>query len=178
MKMSGKLSVSIDKCKTGMKIAETIFNDYGGVIVSENSILDQHTIKKLQMLDIPKIKIYDLSDESIAENSDSFKEQYDAQVENIKDIIKDISSGKNLEMNRIDDAVDSVIGSVKENRDIVSCINEVRDADEYTYTHCMNVSLLSMMIGKWLKLDQNKIKDLAYAGILHDIGKAKIAPKY
>ena len=174
--MNTKLSIAVEKCQIGMKIAETIFNNYGGIIVSQDSILDHHTIKKLQMLDISKIKIYELSNENIEENGEGFKIKYDAQVENVKDIIKDISAGKNLEMEKINIIVDSVVGSVKENRDIVSCINEVRDADEYTYTHCMNVSLLSMMIGKWLKLDQKKIQDLAYTGILHDIGKAKIDP--
>lgn len=174
--MSTKLSVSIDKCQPGMKVAETVFNSYGGIIVSQDSILDQHTIRKLHGLNISKIKIFKMNDIKIKENNKSFKVQYNTQIENVKDVIKDISSGKNLEMDRINHIVDSIAGSVKENRDIVSCINEVRDVDEYTYTHCMNVSLLAMMIGKWLKLDQNKVKDLAYAGVLHDLGKTKIDP--
>jgi putative nucleotidyltransferase with HDIG domain len=52
----------------------------------------------------------------------------------------------------------------------------MREADEYTYTHSVNVSLLSMLIGKWLKLDYYSIKSLVSAGLLHDIGKGKISP--
>lgn len=47
-------------------------------------------------------------------------------------------------------------------------------ADSYTYTHSINVALLSRLIGKWMKYGKNMQDSLMFAGLLHDIGKMKI----
>jgi HD-GYP domain-containing protein (c-di-GMP phosphodiesterase class II) len=50
----------------------------------------------------------------------------------------------------------------------------MRNSDEYLYTHSINVSFLSMLIGKWLKYDYKSIKTLVTSAYLHDIGMVKI----
>lgn len=172
--MGNKVFISVDKCQSGMKMGQTVFNDYGAVIVSEGSILDDHMIRKLQVFRIPRVLIYKISDEKIIENNSRFVENYDVHVDIVKDVIKDISNGKTLDKQEIDNVIQTVVEEKKENRDIVYCINQVRDKHEYTYVHSMNVSLLCMLIGKWLNFNEEKIKELSYAGLLHDIGKAKI----
>jgi putative nucleotidyltransferase with HDIG domain len=42
------------------------------------------------------------------------------------------------------------------------------------YSHPVNVAFLSFVIGKWLNYDYVKLANLVRAGLLHDIGKAKI----
>lgn len=172
--MYAKTLIPVNKCEPGMKIGETVFNDYGAVIVAENSILDEHMIRKLQTFRIPKVLICQMGSDTILENRNKFKEHYTTQVDSVKSVIKDISGGRNLKIDRVNGIVNTVLENRKENRDIIYCINQVRDTHEYTYTHCMNVSLLSMMIGKWMGLDDDKVKDLIFTGLLHDIGKAKV----
>jgi putative nucleotidyltransferase with HDIG domain len=46
--------------------------------------------------------------------------------------------------------------------------------DYYTYSHCVNVCIYAIAIGKKLLLDDRGIEELAHAAILHDIGKSKI----
>lgn len=171
--MEDKIIISINECNPGMKIAETIFNDYGAVIVAQDTIINSSIIEKLQILGLRKVKIFHTLD--IGKEKDSILiKQYNTYIETVEDVIKDINSGKDIEMEKIEYVTNSLIDTIKDNSDIMSCIKQVREADEYTFTHCVNVSLLSMLIGKWLELDQKSIKDLVYAGILHDIGKAKI----
>ncbi len=172
-----KVTININSAQPGMKMAETLFNEYGGIIVSETIILDEHLIRKLKNLDISKIRILDESEEIItASSSELFNAQYNENVEVIKDVLHDISMGKNLDMVKVESITDSIYTRINENRDIVGCINEIRDVDEYTYVHSINVSLLSMLIGKWLKLGEKKVKELVKAGVLHDIGKSKVDP--
>lgn len=173
-----KVFVSVYDAAEGMQMAETIFNDYGVIIVSENTILDEHLIRKLQNLNISKVKVFNQSDDIInANNSELYKAQYNANLEVIKDMLHDISSGKNINMEKVDDVSESIFTRINENRDIVGCLGQIRSADEYTYTHSINVSLLSMLIGKWMKLDAATIKILVQTGLLHDIGKTKIHPE-
>jgi putative nucleotidyltransferase with HDIG domain len=173
-----KVVVSVHECIPGMIMAETIFNEYGAIVVGENAILDDHMIKKLKNLDIMKIKIFDLEQVIISANtSEFFKAQYNENVEVVKDMLHDISIGKNINTEKVNTITQSVFVRINENRDIVSCINQIRSADEYTYAHSVNVSLICMLIGKWLKFDTEKIKILIQAGLLHDIGKGKIPPE-
>lgn len=167
--------INIDNCVPGMKVAKWIHNEYGAIIVARDTILDAHIIHKLKNLDISRIMIYDETDNVIITNSfDAFKAQYNENVEVIKEILHDISSGKSVDINKIEAITDSIIIRINENSDIVRCINQMRTADEYTYTHSVNVALLCMLIGKWMKMDIDKIRMLVQAGLLHDIGKSMI----
>lgn len=170
-----KVFISVQECLPGMEMAETIFNEYGAVVVGERTILDAHIIRKLSNLGILKIKIYEHEQNfAIANDSEFFKAQYNDNVEVVRDVLHDISIGKNINIEKVNNVTDSVFIRINENRDIVGCINQIRGVDEYTYTHCVNVSLISMLIGKWLKLDSRKIKLLVQTGLLHDIGKTKV----
>jgi len=46
--------------------------------------------------------------------------------------------------------------------------------DEYTSQHSLNVCILSILLGKHLKLSADKLNKLGLCGLLHDMGKSKI----
>ena len=50
----------------------------------------------------------------------------------------------------------------------------IKDYDNYTYSHCMYVAMLSVLIGMQLKYNQKQLNELALAGLMHDIGKVDI----
>jgi len=53
-------------------------------------------------------------------------------------------------------------------------LTAMRNHDEYTYAHCVNVSVLSIAIGQRLGLSRTELADLGVAGLLHDIGKLTV----
>ncbi|WP_425059025.1 hypothetical protein SCACP_36750 [Sporomusa carbonis] len=58
--------------------------------------------------------------------------------------------------------------------DVVHIIDMVKIKSEHTYRHCVNVGIISAIIGNWLDYSGNEIRNLILAGLLHDIGKAII----
>lgn len=171
-----KVFLSVNDCTPGMQIAEDVFNEYGAIIVAEKTVLDEYIISKIKSLGLAKIKIFDNNDDMIVvSGTELFKAQYNDNLNTVKSILHDISSGKEIDSQIVNQATDSIINRINENRDIVNCINEMRETEEYLYTHSINVSLLAMLIGKWLKYDYYRIKSLVSAGFLHDIGKSKIS---
>lgn len=172
-----KKFININQCHTGMMVAETIYNDYGAIVVLEKTILDTHIIKKLKNLGFSKLRIFDDSTEIIEANStEIFNAQYEENLNVVKEVLHDISNGKNLNVDEIENVSETMILKINENRDIVRCINQIRDIDDYTYSHSINVSMLSMLLAKWMKYDLKHIKLINQAGLLHDIGKVKISP--
>lgn len=171
-----KVFVSVLDCKPDMQIAEDIYNEYGAIVVAENTILDNHIINRIQNLGLVKVKIFEKNEDMIVvSGTELFRAQYEENVNTVKGILHDISTGKQIDSARVTQATNSIISRINENRDIVNCINEMRLTDEYLYNHSVNVSLLSMLIGKWLKYDYKKIKGLVTAGFLHDVGKSRIS---
>ena len=171
-----KVFVSVNDCKPGVQIAESIFNEYGAILVVENTILDEYILSKIKDLGLVKIKVIDYNNDMvIVSGTELFKAQYNENLNTVKNILYDLSSGKSVDYNMVNHATDSIINRINENRDIVTCINDMREVDDYLYTHSINVSLLVMLIGKWLKYDYYRIKSLVTAGFLHDIGKSKIS---
>ncbi|MCL2070853.1 MAG: HD domain-containing protein [Oscillospiraceae bacterium] len=60
---------------------------------------------------------------------------------------------------------------------VLRAINQIRSADEYLHTHCMNVAYLNGLIGKWLEFDEIRQNELVETGLFHDLGKTQIAPE-
>ncbi len=50
----------------------------------------------------------------------------------------------------------------------------LQNYDDYTYKHCLRVSMLSTAICGELGMDKDKTKEVIVAGLLHDIGKSNI----
>jgi len=170
-----KVFVHISDCVPGMRIAEDLFNEKGAVIIAKNMILDSRMIDSIKKLGLDRIRVYDDSDETIVvSGTELFKAQYNENIDTVKNVIHDISQGKKIDGEVIMNTTDSMLSRINENWDIVSCINQMRSVDEYLYTHSINVALLAMLIGKWMKYDYYNLKSLVNAAFLHDIGKSKI----
>jgi len=54
-------------------------------------------------------------------------------------------------------------------------LTALKDHDEYTYAHCVNVAVLSVGMGQSLGLPRQALADLGVAGLLHDLGKMRVA---
>jgi putative nucleotidyltransferase with HDIG domain len=60
---------------------------------------------------------------------------------------------------------------------IVALANSIDSKDSYTRGHSQRVSELSVAIGRELGLPERELKQLAFGGILHDIGKIGIVER-
>jgi putative nucleotidyltransferase with HDIG domain len=59
-------------------------------------------------------------------------------------------------------------------RQIMLPLLQLKEFDQYTTTHSMNVAVLSMALAEFLGLSAADVRTFGIAGLLHDIGKTKI----
>lgn len=171
------VNLLIDNCTEGSIIAADIFNEHGVKLVSSNTTVNSYIIKKLKNQGIEKVKVYEPTvyakkDEKLIKIENSYKES----VSLVRDIIHDLSSGKTLNYDKVDQISETIFNNVEDtNTDFVlKCLREIRSTDEYTYFHSINVGFYSMIIAKWMGLSQKNIKQAVQSGFLHDIGKSMI----
>jgi HD-GYP domain-containing protein (c-di-GMP phosphodiesterase class II) len=69
-----------------------------------------------------------------------------------------------------------VDGIIREEYSIVG-LTALKEHDEYTFVHCVNVSVLAIAVGHALELPRSALATLGVAGLLHDLGKLAIAPE-
>ncbi len=57
------------------------------------------------------------------------------------------------------------------NEDVLSGLNSIKSFDNYTFEHSVDTAVLSIIIGKKLLFNKEKLKQIAIGEFLHDIGK-------
>jgi putative nucleotidyltransferase with HDIG domain len=70
--------------------------------------------------------------------------------------------------------VRSLTVAMHDDRQMMLPLLQLRQFDEYTTTHSLNVSVLSMGLAEWLGLGGRDVRAVGVAGLLHDLGKVTI----
>ncbi|HUK63075.1 MAG TPA: HD domain-containing phosphohydrolase, partial [Dongiaceae bacterium] len=70
--------------------------------------------------------------------------------------------------------VQPVVDQVMRDSDTLVGLTALKQHDEYTYVHCVNVSILSVRMGMLLGLGRSELANLGVAALLHDAGKIAV----
>ncbi len=67
-----------------------------------------------------------------------------------------------------------VVDSIQKEEFSVVGLTALKNHDEYTFAHCVNVGVISIAIGQCLGLSRPALANLGVAGLLHDLGKIAV----
>jgi putative nucleotidyltransferase with HDIG domain len=87
---------------------------------------------------------------------------------------EDTASGKPLDVVTVRDLVQLLIYKVARSNAALGQILAVKQYENLTYCHSVNVAILSLLLGKQVGLDEPTLAALVEAGLLHDVGKTQI----
>lgn len=102
------------------------------------------------------------------------KKTYFNAVSFTKGVMKKIRSGERVDMKKAKRLVESMVDQLLEDEHLLLSLTAIKDYDEYTYHHMVNVSVLSMALGLRLGLSRLALPELGLAALFHDIGKIEI----
>lgn len=170
-----KKRTDIIKCDDGDILAEDIINDLGGIIAAEFTVVNRDIKIKLFEMGVRDINIYKKNKKQ--QKDEEFKDRYWKDIGKVKEIFYELSCGKMLDMNKVNAISNSIFEQIKKTPYIMENLYKLQNKDEYVYRHSVNVAYYAMILGKWLNLTENQIKEVIQVGILHDIGKIKIPLK-
>jgi len=69
--------------------------------------------------------------------------------------------------------VDSLAQAVAQNRTALLALTALKNYDNYTFTHMVNVSILTMGQARGLGVDGTLLREFGLAALMHDIGKVR-----
>lgn len=70
-------------------------------------------------------------------------------------------------------AVDGLADAVTQNRTALVALTAMRNYDNYTFTHMVNVSILTMGQARALGIDGRLLREFGLSALMHDIGKVR-----
>ena len=106
-----------------------------------------------------------------------FNRRYVQSVNRLENSFQSMISGEGeVDLDSLMEETDRLLKEGRTGIHIFEMLHGIRDYDDMTYVHSLNVSLICSIFAKWLKMSKEETKILTQAGLLHDIGKM-LVPK-
>ena len=102
------------------------------------------------------------------------KRTYERSLAVTKDLIGSTRMGRVGNVRKVKRAVQNIIDQVLSNEVTLVGMTNLRDYDDYTFTHSLNVCIFSLAIAKRLGFTRRQLFELGMAALCHDIGKGRL----
>jgi putative nucleotidyltransferase with HDIG domain len=92
----------------------------------------------------------------------------------IKQIMQNVENNQAFSLDNVHRVVTDIAGVINNNDKYLLGLTTIKNYDEYTFNHSVNVAILSLYLGKLLGLNLEQLHLLGEAAMLHDVGKVRI----
>jgi putative nucleotidyltransferase with HDIG domain len=96
------------------------------------------------------------------------------EAETVRWIHQEVAGQRVLPLAEAEAVVRGLSVAMHGDRQLILPLLRLREFDEYTTTHSINVSVLTMALAEWLGMGGRDVRAFGVAGLLHDLGKVKI----
>ncbi|HWQ74858.1 MAG TPA: HD-GYP domain-containing protein [Syntrophomonas sp.] len=143
------------------------------LLLAAGQVLNKKYVQRIQDLQIPFVYIKDplgvvncpplVGPQIITDTINSLKDYYEEFAQTEKADLKPLKS-----------QVDYIIDDISRNNNIMIGISDLKDYDDYTYQHSVNVCALSIALGIRHGYSRPQLQQLGMGALLHDIGKISL----
>ncbi len=155
-------------------LIEDIFDDEGNMLMGKNSVINMYAIKLLSKSKINKVPIYPSEEDDYPLSGASSPLDCKESILAMQEIVTRLAAGKGVDPNSLGSISKILSLEVNKNSQMIGHTGRIKDTDEYTYNHSVNVAIYSIYLGNLIGLDKKRTRELCQAALLHDIGKAKV----
>lgn len=164
--------IAVYQLTPGMKLAKDVILPDGRLLLLTGFIIKPLYIRKLESFSVKEVFV---EDEPYTPIEDFEEEKvYLHAASTIKNIFALAKKENSIEVTTVRDTVSEIIQKVIENETVMLQITGIRDIDNYTFLHSVDVCIYSTIIGKKIGFGKDLLLSLGMGAILHDIGKCKV----
>lgn len=102
------------------------------------------------------------------------RQTYVRSLDVTREIMTSARIGRSPGLKRVKRAVQGIVDAILTDASSMLGLTTLRDFDEYTFVHSVNVCILSVALGRRLGLSKLQLLDLGLAALVHDIGKSRV----
>ena len=161
----------------GMKLSRDVCSNDGKILFSQNSILTQHTIQKLNNWQVSTVSVYTevtILNPLVDPKLQKFLNTYNQSVTVVQKAFDDIRATQDIPLDTFTTTADELAAGVAEAGNVIDRLYNLPPCDDYTMYHSVNVSAISALIATWLNYPPDSVNAISLAGLLHDVGKSRL----
>jgi HD-GYP domain-containing protein (c-di-GMP phosphodiesterase class II) len=91
-----------------------------------------------------------------------------------QETMESAKAGRSLNTVKGKRAIQFLIDQLIKNEGNLVSLTAIKNFDEYTFAHSVNVCILSVALGTRLGLTKKELSELGFAALFHDVGKVKL----
>lgn len=185
------MDVRIEKLKKGMIIDSDVIGLNGSLLLYrgyaiENirvlrKLLENHGIHSVEIREEESEKTgnIEITKETSIElkiemEVASFKESFNEVVDSLKNEYESIIKGEEVSREELEKTASIAWEYDERVLTILQLISKIREDNFTIYAHSANIALISYVIGKWMHMEIDELKELTLSAILADIGRYKV----
>ena len=180
--------ITSNSLKQGMALSKNVYSSNGLILLKKGTVLTQNYIENLRRRNIPVVYIEDDYSKDI-ECWDVVDSEIKAKaVFSIKEIFekmekgtRDANKGKGFshvipeeQYYAVKSVLDRLIENLNQNKGCLMNMIDVMSTDLYTYTHSVNVAILSIMTARSMQMNEKMVTEVGMGALLHDVGKIRV----
>lgn len=173
----------------GMIVADDVMTSNHQMILPKNTVLTDAQIMKLDLYGILTVHVRDriieqpntppaFTGPSYFERIKQstrfkvFKKAYEEEVDSFKGMINNVvEKNTQLDIKELLSRSLLMVTDVKGHISILDMLHNMREYDDSTFAHCLNVGLICNVFARWLRLSDDEVEMATACGLLHDVGK-------
>ncbi|PKM77220.1 MAG: HD-GYP domain-containing protein [Firmicutes bacterium HGW-Firmicutes-15] len=167
------IRLPVSELFSGMVVGRAIIDAEQRVLLSSGQVLTEYFIKRIGDLGVAAVFINDqlgleespppVSDSIILQATHTLKSSYQ----------KCLKTGR-LQIGAVKKQVDCMIDELITHGNAMVGMADIKNYDDYTYQHSVNVCVLALMLGISKGYNRAQLQKLGLGALLHDIGKVTI----
>lgn len=157
-----------------------LFEIYGRLAASEDEVVSSAEIRQTRRTSIRygEVKMKGEPDgddgDAAALPTASLGYSLKEEIEGIQWLHTQLQGQKGLNILEASTIVQSLSVAMHSDQSYLIPLLHLKDYDQYTTTHSLNVSVLTMALSEFLGMSPREVRSFGIAGLLHDLGKVKI----
>jgi putative nucleotidyltransferase with HDIG domain len=182
------IRIRTDEAVIGMVVAADVYSANDQLILTKGTRLDERMITRLRFYNIYGLHVYSGEsdrephvEESYIEmlrSTPEFKKFNRTYVESVGKVADSfhniVTGGGDGDLDSLIEETDKILKEGRNGTHILEMLHGIRNYDDMTYVHSLNVSLICSIFAGWLKMSKEETRIITQAGLLHDIGKMLI----
>lgn len=153
--------IDLTRCRPG-----TLPPELEALVARETGDLTQENAAEAFMPPPPRV--------ALAEELPKARAVFQSSLSMAKNMMEEIRKGAPFDMPSAEPLVEDILDSLDRNANALFSLCKLRQKDDYTYTHCVNVSVLCVMFARGLGMGEDVLHGIGLGGLFHDVGKAMV----
>ncbi|MFP3155703.1 HD-GYP domain-containing protein [Lachnospiraceae bacterium ZAX-1] len=184
--------MKFDPLNPEMILQSDVYSKDGTPLAKKGTVIDETNYRRLLRHGVSVVDIYEIEmDVDVAASKPKlvqtntispekakefagFRKEYEKKEKEVEECLAAIGSGAAIDLEKTFELTGGILDKIENKNDVFLYLDFMKEFDDHTFSHCNNVSLLCNVFGGWIGFNEEELKRITVAGILHDVGKTKI----